>query len=66
MITFGKKSSHINVPKRPSGNGYIIYSKEQMPKIRKQFPHLQSVNRLSSLIGASWKILDQVKLSIEQ
>lgn len=46
--------------KRPAGNGYILYSAEELPKVKLEYPDIKAINDLSSIIGIRWKGLSKV------
>ncbi|KAI9470815.1 MAG: hypothetical protein EXX96DRAFT_585835 [Benjaminiella poitrasii] len=48
-----------NQKKRPAGNGYILFSKEELPRVRTEYPDIASINDLSSIVGIRWKGLQQ-------
>ncbi|KAI8636165.1 hypothetical protein BD408DRAFT_426566 [Parasitella parasitica] len=44
---------------RPAGNGYIVYSKENMPALKLQHPDVKQMRQLSSIMGSNWKALSE-------
>ncbi|KAI8977123.1 hypothetical protein BDF20DRAFT_913494 [Mycotypha africana] len=45
--------------KVPAGNGWLLYSKEQLPKVKKAYPDAKNINSLSAVIGQRWKELSK-------
>ncbi|KAL9546728.1 hypothetical protein PS6_007506 [Mucor atramentarius] len=43
---------------RPSGNGYILYSKFKLPQLQSEFPEIKSIRELSAIVGKHWKALE--------
>ncbi|KAI9267834.1 high mobility group box domain-containing protein, partial [Sporodiniella umbellata] len=41
---------------KPPPNVWIFYSKEEVPKVRAEFPHM-NVNEASKIAGQRWKAL---------
>ncbi|CEP19263.1 hypothetical protein [Parasitella parasitica] len=44
---------------RPTGNGYITYSKENMPALKLQYPDVKQIRNLSSIMSSNWKALSK-------
>jgi hypothetical protein len=53
--------NYANIPRKPAGNGYILYAKKELPYVRQQNPDIKNINQLSSIVGGNWKSLKQVK-----
>lgn len=48
--------------KRPTGNGYILYSAEELRKVQQEYPDIKAINDLSSIVGIRWKGLSEVNI----
>lgn len=46
-------------PTRPSGNGYILYSKIKLPEVKAEHPEIKSIRDQSAIVGQSWKALTE-------
>ncbi|KAL9549899.1 hypothetical protein MBANPS3_005002 [Mucor bainieri] len=42
---------------RPSGNGYILYSKVKLPQVKADNPQVTKVRELSAIVSKHWKAL---------
>lgn len=45
-------------PLRPSGNGYILYSKTKLPQVKLDYPQSTTARELSAIVSKHWKELD--------
>ncbi|KAK4517281.1 uncharacterized protein ATC70_000614 [Mucor velutinosus] len=45
-------------PSRPSGNGYILYSKIKLPEVKAEYPQIKTIRDLSAIVSKHWKELD--------
>ncbi|GAN07839.1 hypothetical protein MAM1_0178d07343 [Mucor ambiguus] len=46
---------------RPSGNGYILYSKFKLPQLKAECPQIATARELSAIVSKHWKELDDVE-----